>query len=353
MKNMIHRLSVRAGISFAVSGIAYPSVALIRGYNFAEVSGYYLLGFWAYAFTALILIFEMQYRKSLRLEKTADWKSQFTKRLILEISSTLIFTPVILNFVYYFFLTTFFHGMPLHFPAWWFYNIMAVILSTVFFLLVNLGFFIDGWRESILNNERLEKENIRAKLEALQSQISPHFLFNNFNSLSALIDTDVRLAKDYLQKMSDVFRYILKNRHDEIVLLGEELLFIENYCYLLNIRFSDNLIFTITVPDSAKKNGIPPATLQLLVENAVKHNEISKRNPLHVEITADDDKLLVRNNLQLRQSLQEDSTQTGLLNVKERYHFLSSVPVSVEKTTTHFIVRLPLLKVEENDRTDR
>lgn len=331
----------------AVSGISYPSVALIRGYNLAEVSWYYLLGFWAYAFTALVLIFEMQYRKSLWLEKKADWKTQFAKRLSYEISATLIMTPIILNIVYYFFLATFFDGLPLHFPAWWFYNIMAVILSVMFLLWVNLGFFIDGWRESVLKNERLEKENIRAKLEALQSQISPHFLFNNFNSLSALMDTDVRLAKDYLQKMSDVFRYILKNRNDEIVLLGEELNFIENYCYLLNIRFSDHLIFTITVPDHAKKSGIPPATLQLLVENAVKHNEISRRNPLHVEISADDDKIWVRNNLQLRQSLQEDSTQTGLTNVKERYHYLSSVPVTVEKTTTHFMVRLPLLKVEE------
>ncbi len=349
MTKSLNSVVSRFFISLFIGVISYPAVALIRGYDLSETSGYYYFGFLGYATLALFLIFETQNFKSKFLQTGLSWKDNFQKRLWTEIGSTLILTPLILNPVYLLFFLTFFYGMTVSLPSWWFYNIIGMLLSFLFLFFVNLGFFIEEWQNSLLKNEILEKEGIRARLEVLQSQISPHFLFNNFNILNALIDVEPKLAQQYLQKLSDVFRYVLKNHQDETVTLTEELKFITDYLFLLKIRFSENFYVEMNIADDCLLFHLPPATLQLLVENAVKHNELSKRNPLTIRIyTTHNQSLVVENNLQLKQSVEPgESTKTGLSNISERYHFLTKRKIEISENGKLFSVTIPLLEVEE------
>jgi len=350
MTKSLNSTASRFAISLFVGVISYPAVALIRGYDFSEISAYYYFGFSGYASLTLFLIFEAQNFKSRFLQSRISWKDNFQKRLWTEIGSTLILTPLILNPIYFLFFLTFFYGMTVSLPSWWFYNIVGMLLSFLFLFFVNLGFFIEEWQHSLLKNEMLEKEGIRARLEVLQSQISPHFLFNNFNILNALIDVEPKLAQQYLQKLSDVFRYVLKNHQDETVALKDELKFISDYLFLLKIRFSENFYVEMAIADECLQLHLPPATLQLLVENSVKHNEISKRNPLTIRIyTTHDHSLTVENNLQLKQSVEpSDSTKTGLSNIGERYHFLTKQKITINENGKLFSVTVPLLKIENS-----
>lgn len=217
------------------------------------------------------------------------------------------------------------------------------------------------WRQHEINTERLMKENVNGQLESLKAQISPHFLFNTLNSLSALIGEDPQKAEEFVDEMARVYRYLLQTNHSsvdqgdfgQLTTLKKELSFIESYGHLLKTRYGDGMKLYIHVEEYFLESRIPPLTLQLLVENAVKHNVIRASRPLTIFILSTvEGQLMVRNNLQKKnftagvESI--ESTHVGLANIMTKYQLLSEYrpglpqPV-IESNHEFFTVTLPLI----------
>ncbi len=177
----------------------------------------------------------------------------------------------------------------------------------------------------------------------LRNQVNPHFLFNSLNTLSSLIYENQDTAAEYIRKLSRVYRYVLEQKEKELVKLKTELDFIKAYIYLYELRFTNMLTFEIKISDESKDCFIAPMTLQMLIENAVKHNIVSKKKQLTIKISSKDEYLVISNNLQKKQ-IKEYSSELGLKNIKSRYAFISDKEVIVEETNEHFTVKIPLIK---------
>lgn len=189
---------------------------------------------------------------------------------------------------------------------------------------------------------RLQKENLQSQFEVLRQQVNPHFLFNSLNVLTSLIKLEPDLAEKFTEHLSKVYRYVLENKDNDLVNLQTELDFLDAYIFLLNIRFMDKIVVKVSIPENRRELLILPLALQLLIENAIKHNSMSKRNPLKIEIFIDKNNILnVVNNLQERESHMA-STGVGLRNIQHRYHLLEMPAPEFLKTETKFIARIPL-----------
>jgi PAS domain S-box-containing protein len=189
---------------------------------------------------------------------------------------------------------------------------------------------------------RLQKENLQSQFEVLRQQVNPHFLFNSLNVLTSLIKLEPDLAEKFTEHLSKVYRYVLENKDNDLVSLQTELDFLDAYIFLLNIRFMDKIDVNVNIPADKKELLILPLALQLLIENAIKHNSMSKRNPLRIEIFIDSNNILhVENTLQERESHMA-STGVGLKNISHRYHLLEMQSPEFIKSETRFIAKIPL-----------
>lgn len=192
-------------------------------------------------------------------------------------------------------------------------------------------------------SEMLQQENLRIQYESLKNQINPHFLFNSLNVLTSLIRLDPGLAEKFTEQMAKVYRYVLEHKEEDTVTLQTELDFIKSYIFLLEIRFQDKVRFEIDIPEKDLNRHVPPLTVQLLIENAVKHNTFSKRNPLQVRIFVDeDDYFNIVNNLQKRE-VGMGSTAVGLQNITDRYRQLTDKAPEFGERGEEFVARIPLL----------
>ncbi|PWJ43837.1 sensor histidine kinase [Sediminitomix flava] len=201
---------------------------------------------------------------------------------------------------------------------------------------------LNKWKK--LNNEveSLKVEKMEMSIKALQDQINPHFLFNNLSILKSFVMLDEKeKALNFVQDFSDIYRYVLKHSNVVTVTLEEELKFINHYISLHQERLEEGLEVSFDIKEEDLWKTIPPMTLQLLVENAIKHNIADAKQVLHIFITSDNDQLTVSNNIQLKQSTY--STQLGLVNLKRRFEILSGRSITIEQTNGQFIVAVPLL----------
>ncbi len=222
-------------------------------------------------------------------------------------------------------------------------SIAIGVLITFIILSVEISSqFFYHWKNSLVEVEKYKAESTLAQLQNLKSQVNPHFLFNNMSILSSLVYKDQDKAVDFINQLSKVYRYLLDNRSDELVTLDSELAFIKSYTYLLQIRFDASIIFDFKVDNDKLQLLIPPMSLQMLIENAIKHNVVSSENPLTISVFTAQDKLIVSNNLQLR-SNPENSTKSGFENIKGRYQFYTDREVEVVQTDNLFTVKIPLL----------
>mgnify|MGYP006291004975 CR=1 FL=1 len=206
-------------------------------------------------------------------------------------------------------------------------------------------------RVTIEEREQLKRENVESQLEGLRNQVNPHFLFNSLNTLTYLIPEDPDKAVEFVRRLSHTYRYILEIRDKKLVTLREELEFLKAYRFLVQERFGDKLRIETDVPAGMEERHVISLALQMLLENAVKHNIISQSRPLHIHIFVDNDQLVVRNKLQPRQQSQP-STGTGLENIRHRYQFFTQKEVKVKAREGIFEVRLPLLNLQEEQRTE-
>lgn len=210
-------------------------------------------------------------------------------------------------------------------------------------------FFMNKYKVAQVEAERLKKQSIEARFDALRSQLNPHFLFNSLNVLSTLVYRDPDTSARFIEQLSNVYRYLLYNHDQKLITLREELDFINSYCYLLKMRFQENLLITHEIPETKKDYYIAPATLQLLIENAIKHNVVSHKNPLEIKIYFENgkpevNKIVVENNLQPK-PVQESSARVGLKNIKSRYAFLAGRDAVEIITAPRFVVKVPLIKL--------
>ena len=197
--------------------------------------------------------------------------------------------------------------------------------------------------EADLALQRMQQEKTDIQMRALQSQINPHFLFNGLNTLSSLIDESPRQASDFVDELSKVYRYLLRSNDNDLTTLSVELGFIQSYFHLLKTRHGANIRLEVAVQDCHAEALLPPLTLQLLVENAVKHNVILSKQPLTIRIQTNTQKqLIVENSLQ-RKTLRVDSNGVGLSNITVKYQLLNQPPPLIEEREGWFRVTLPLL----------
>jgi len=224
---------------------------------------------------------------------------------------------------------------------------LIIMICVVFITHVYETVFLVKQAESDqLKKEQLERAKAEAELEALKNQVDPHFIFNSLNTLSHLIEDKPEKAKLFNDNLAEIYRYILQNKARDLILLKEEIEFVKHYFSLLRIRFEDAVELQIQVDDSiAEQYLIPPISLQILVENAIKHNEFSDQNPLRIHIQLGDQALTVRNEVRKKQ-LRKPSSGIGLKNLDERYQLITSKQMMIDGSESEFIVRLPVLKIE-------
>jgi len=217
--------------------------------------------------------------------------------------------------------------------------VMLLILFGLMLLARNLRYRIIR-RSEMEEKEKLKQQNLQNELSALKNQINPHFLFNSLNSLNSLIREN-KEATTFVNKLSYMYRYILQSGQQDVVLLKEELKFIDSYIFLIKARYRDRFSIEIAIDEKYLSYKLPVLALQLLVENAVKHNEISEKKPLEVRIYIENDFLIVENKIQPRTTF-VDSTGQGLVNIEKRYQLLKGKSISISNENDIFRVQLPL-----------
>lgn len=228
--------------------------------------------------------------------------------------------------------------------------IMSFLFGTLFILFFNsiliMRNFAYSWRQSIVENEQLKQAKLHADYMALQNQLNPHFLFNSFSVLISEIQYNPKSAVEFAQKMSDVYRYVLQQRNATTTTLNAELDFLSDYQFLHKIRMGDALNLKMDINPAHLNLELPPITLQVLVENAIKHNSATRKEPLFIQISSNEDnQITVTNNLNPKST--SYSTGVGLENILERYKLLTNKQVVIHNDQKHFTVKLPLLKKTE------
>lgn len=223
--------------------------------------------------------------------------------------------------------------------------VVTITISLFFYFLVERERSKRKLQEKILRSTQLQKENFEAQIQSLKNQVNPHFLFNSLNVLSSLIRQNQEKAREFLHRLSQVYRSFIDHSHEQLVGLTKEMKLTEAYIYLLKTRFGDSVQFETDIAEEYKNSLLPPGALQMLVENAIKHNGSTRKKPLVIQIFTKDQKIFVKNNRQPRMEKIE-STKTGIQNITRRYRYLSDKKVNFTSTEKEFIAELPLLNPE-------
>ena len=278
------------------------------------------------------------------LDKRISWDENPKLRAVLGIVGTVIMTMlilVILNFI----LWTVIEGKPI--GVLWlkenrlFYIIGMVITVVVTSVIHAIGFFNEVQRVKKQSYE-LRQQKLSSELNALRAHVDPHFLFNSFNVLSGLIDEDKDRAQTFLSGLSSIYRYILEQRNEQTCTLEEELGFAKRYLELQHMRFENGIRLETDISTTYLERKVPSLTLQLLLENAIKHNAFDAKNPLVVKLSIEEDSLIIRNNYRPKKELIK-SSGLGLQNITDRYDILSDRKIEVSSNDKEFIVKIPLL----------
>jgi sensor histidine kinase YesM len=271
------------------------------------------------------------------LSSRFSWVKMPITRLWTGLASTVIFTTLAALGL----LKLWEYSRNIHFNDYTDFVVISLMITFFISLIMHGREFLLQWRKSAVDAERYQKESMTATYESLKNQVNPHFLFNSLNALTNLVYEDQDKAAKFIKQLSEVYRYVLETRDMELVPIGDELRFLESYIYLQHIRFGEKLII-----DNALSPGqsiVAPLALQMLVENAVKHNEISHDKPLTIRLYSDRQFLIVENTLQRKNSSGEESSGLGLDNIVKRYKFLSNQPVQIKEGADLFVVKIPII----------
>ncbi len=222
-----------------------------------------------------------------------------------------------------------------------------IIISTMTMAIYEAIYYYIRLKKSIIEREQVKQAMVQAELDTLKNQAQPHFLFNTLNTLRDIIDQNPKEdAKEFVDKLANVYRFILESGNANLIALREEVKFSQSYIHIQSERFGKNLSVDWNIPDTALNLMVVPMSLQLLLENAIKHNTISRAKPLLITVRLENDHVIVSNKLQPK-STQIPSTKVGLKNIKKRYHLIAGKSVVIEKNDAEFRVHLPLLTLAD------
>lgn len=286
------------------------------------------------------------------LDKKYSWTEETKQRAIAAVIATVILNILltyILNYINFVMIQGLkvedFFSEKWNFTNWFFIN-LALLVSA---FLHARGFMLAMKRtaKKEVVEQKLIAKSANAQFESLKNQLDPHFLFNSLNVLSSLIDENPNQAQYFTSSMSKIYRYVLEQKDKELVTVEEELDFAKTYCELLKTRFEDAVTFEFNIEDESKKHFVVPLSLQLLLENSIKHNFATSGKPLHIKIYTEKGNLIIENNLQTRE-LPNKSTGVGFANIVSRYNLLTDRNVFVEKSEDFFRVKLPILTEKLN-----
>lgn len=290
-----------------------------------------------------VIVWEGNLRIDSWLNRNYSWVLDAKKRFLIQFFVAMIFSAIVIYAI-----MLLYHYITCC-GAWEKRSLMLnsfyIGLAVSFILLtfeVSAQFF-NNWKQSLIEVEKYKTQSAQAQLQNLKDQINPHFLFNNLSVLSSLVYKNQDKAVDFINQLSKVYRYLLDNKNLELVTLEEEMTFLRSYIYLLSIRFEDSLKFDIQIDETLFQKTLPPMTLQMLVENAIKHNEVSSALPLVISIHSGVQCIRVFNHLQKR-NMVEGSSKTGLKNIQARYAFMTEEAVIIEDAGDTFSVTIPLLQ---------
>lgn len=268
-----------------------------------------------------------------------SWIHNPGKRFIFGVLGVLIYTPTIVFALYKAFELTFEIMLSNVNSILW----ISVGITFVISFFLNAWNFLTNWRKAALDMAELKKEQMATKYESLKNQVNPHFLFNSLNALTNLVYEDQDQAAKFIRQLSKVYRYVLDTRSQELVPLKTEMAFLDSYVFLQKIRFEDKLRVNIDV-EGYEEIMLPPIAIQMLFENAIKHNTVAEEEPLNIDVFIENDEyIVVKNNLQKKTIPIEASSGMGLANIRSRYEFLTKTPVEIRETEDAFIVKLPLI----------
>ena len=286
------------------------------------------------------------------LDSKFSWTDETRKRTIAAIVGTLVMNIALVYFCNYLnFIVIqgkntekFFNG-EMNFINWFFIN-FAIMISAI----GHARGFMAAWKNSTKKEvveQKLIAKSANAQFESLKNQLDPHFLFNSLNVLDSLIEENPVQAQRFTNSMSKIYRYVLEQKDKELVSVEEEIDFAKTYCELLKTRFEDAVTFDFNISEEDKKGFVVPLSLQLLLENSIKHNFATSSKPLNIKIFTEKGNLIIENNLQTRE-LPNTSTGVGLANIVSRYNLLTERNVFVEKSEAFFRVKLPILTEKLN-----
>lgn len=220
---------------------------------------------------------------------------------------------------------------------------LTIVLLTVLSFIILLAYSQYKWRKEYNRRRQLEQETLQLNLQQLKNQINPHFLFNSLNSLSALIGSEPALAKEFVLKLSRIYRHVLEKRNENLVPVREEVVFVRYYYFLQKVRFQEQLNLEIDAVVEKEERSIPLMSLQLLIENAIKHNEITRQYPLSIRIYMEEDNLVVANTYRPRPDASEDSLGIGFENIRKIYAYCSDKQFTFRIEGDVYVCRLPLI----------
>lgn len=281
------------------------------------------------------------------LHKELPWEGSVSKRLLVEILLIFSYSSIAQILIIYggSYISLVGHEQLTYgklFDSVIFGNTITLIVVTI----LEGNYFLTQWKESLIQNEKVKRESIKSQYNSLKSQLDPHFLFNSLNVLSSLIKKDTDKAEHFVDDFAKVYRYVLDVKNEMVVHLVQELDFLKAYMSLQKIRFGKALELEINISATSMKMFVPPLSLQELVNNAVKHNEVSVEKPLKIILKDEDGMLHVSNNLQMRME-EVNSTGLGLENLEKRYSLLNDRSTEFRVEDGSFIARIPLLEAEE------
>jgi sensor histidine kinase YesM len=335
------------GLPYIVIGLFSIFISAIRVFLIPEWNMFIHVVVLFIQFLFLTFVWWLIVKFSDVLDKYIPFGSQVGKRIAIQI----LFSLMIISPVFIIILTYYQNYLPPYVTPQ-FIAIMLVLLI-LFTVLINFIFYFrytfQQWERSVKENARLqvqtaqlEKDRLMMQYHHLKNQVNPHFLFNTLTSLDGLIQTNAELASDFVRHLAKVYRYVLDHRENEVVSVQTELDFIEHYVSLLKIRYKNALQINIKVSEEAREKGIVMVTLQMLIDNAIKHNMVQERSPLIINIWDENNRLHICNNKQLKRSIELSSKQ-GLQQLEQLYNILNKESVTIKNEQDFFEVNLPLL----------
>lgn len=339
MKNLRKSIVLTLIIGCAVFAIGS---FLSNGFYFESLNEA-LVDFMFYQLYSFVLGFSNMYYFDY-LERLTWKKSERVKRIVIGVIGSTILTLIGLFFLRAF-TSVIYQGNPfqsfLANEKFRYYQFGLWITLTIV-IIFHFVYFYNRYQQNKIKEQKVIAGTASAKFDALKNQLDPHFLFNSLNVLTSLIEENPENAQKFTTSLSKVYRYVLEQKNKELVLVDEELEFAKTYMSLLKMRFEDSIIFDIPEKAINPESKVVPLSLQLLLENAVKHNTVTSAKPLQIKIYEAGDSLVVENNLQLKQILKK-STGVGLSNIMQRYDLLTNKKININKEANRFAVAIPML----------